>query len=102
MSTFKSETLMSSTILRSNNKAVAQRLGDEIVLVHPTTDRIFLLNRTGARVWELLSEGSGLDLGEVSERLLKEFDGEREDVERDIAIIIEELSAEGFVSRADR
>jgi hypothetical protein len=56
---------------------VAQQLGDEVILVHLKTDRTFVLNRTGARLWELLSAGH--DLAEIQWRMTQEFDvGERQ------------------------
>ena len=36
---------------------VAEMTGDHMVLIHMQTNKIFELNRTGARVWELLGEG---------------------------------------------
>jgi len=52
--------------------ALATRVGDEIVLVDLTTDRIYSLNRTAARMWELVSAGT--DRPQVEERMLAEFD----------------------------
>ncbi len=52
--------------------ALATRVGDEIVLVDLGTDRIYSLNRTAARMWELVS--SDKDRAQVEERLLAEFD----------------------------
>jgi Coenzyme PQQ synthesis protein D (PqqD) len=42
-----------------NPDAVANRMGDQVVVVHVGTDRIFELNTTAARIWDLLSEGRG-------------------------------------------
>jgi len=36
---------------------VARQVGDDVVLVHLDTSQIFALNATGARFWELLSDG---------------------------------------------
>jgi hypothetical protein len=44
------------------------------VLVHFPTSRIFELNETGTRVWEML--GQGLDADRIVERLVDEFDVE--------------------------
>jgi hypothetical protein len=52
-------------------EVVTQRLDDELVVVHLRTNRIFLLNRTGARYWELLD--SGADFDQIKERMLQEF-----------------------------
>jgi hypothetical protein len=37
--------------VQPNRDVVARRLKDEIVLVHLRTNRIYSLNRTGARFW---------------------------------------------------
>ena len=57
---------------RTSPDALATRVGDEIVLVHTVTDQIYVLNRTGARVWELLCDE--LDRTEIESRLAGEFD----------------------------
>jgi hypothetical protein len=57
---------------RASPDALATRVGDEIVLVHTVTDQIYVLNRTGARVWELLCDE--LDRTEIESRLAGEFD----------------------------
>jgi hypothetical protein len=52
--------------------ALATRVGEEIVLVDLKTDRIYSLNRTAARIWELM--GVGCERPEVERRMLEEFD----------------------------
>ena len=61
---------------RASPDALATRVGEEIVVVHTRTDKIYVLNRTGARVWELVTG----DLGpvEIAERLEGEFEVARE------------------------
>jgi hypothetical protein len=51
---------------------VGQRVSDLMVLVHMETNRIYELNRTASRFWELLSEGN--DVAGIQQRLLQEFD----------------------------
>src|SRR5215510_5014894 len=46
---------------RPNPDVIAKRLDDAAVLVHLGTNRIFELNGTGMRVWELLGQGLGVD-----------------------------------------
>jgi hypothetical protein len=55
-----------------SSDTVATRVGDEIVLVDLKTDRIYSLNRTAARLWELV--GADCDRAEVERRMLEEFD----------------------------
>ena len=58
--------------LRPNPDVIAQRMRDDVVLVHLRTDRIYELNRTGARLWELIS--AGYDLVQIQAQMLQEFD----------------------------
>lgn len=63
--------------LLPNPDVVFQALGGEVVLVNLKTNRIYALNRTGARLWELLTGGSSRQ--EIRAELLLEFDvGEKE------------------------
>jgi hypothetical protein len=56
---------------RPNSEVLAQRLGDEMILVHLQTNRIYRLNKTAARVWELMSAGENREA--LFHRLLEEF-----------------------------
>lgn len=49
-----------------------QRLDDEVIVMQLKTDRIFSLNPTGARFWELLA--GGMKLAALLEEMGKEFD----------------------------
>jgi hypothetical protein len=58
--------------LRSDPDVVARRVQDEILLVQLGRSQVYSLNRTGARLWELIGEGCSPRL--ASERMLEEFD----------------------------
>jgi len=70
---------------------VAKRVGDAVALVQLRTNRIYTLNRTGARVWELVADGCGRD--EIEQRLLEEFDVAEvqlhDEIEEAIATLLE-------------
>jgi hypothetical protein len=74
---------------------VSRRVGDEVVLVHLRTNHIFALSPTGARFWELLSEGSSRS--QIEARLLEEYDVSREEVSAEIDSLVEALQGEGLV-----
>jgi len=80
---------------RTSADAVAQRLGDEVVLVHIRTDRIFVLNRTGARVWELLCES--LDRPAIQDRLLAEFEVGEAQLAAEIDALLTALTQEELI-----
>jgi hypothetical protein len=79
---------------------VAQRLGEEIVLVHMNTDRIFVLNRTGARLWELL--GQQLDRVAIQRRLLSEFDVDEAQLVGEVDELLRVLTEEQMIAPRDR
>jgi hypothetical protein len=58
--------------LRRDPDVVARRVQDEILLVQLGRSQVYSLNRTGARLWELIGEGCSPRL--ASERMLEEFD----------------------------
>jgi hypothetical protein len=74
---------------------VSRRMGDEVVLVHLRTNRIFALSPTGARFWELLSDGGSRS--EIEAELLEEYDVSREEVSAEIDSLVKMLQAEGLV-----
>jgi hypothetical protein len=74
---------------RASADALATRVGDEIILVHTETDQIYALNRTGARVWELLC--GELDRAEIEAQLRGEFDVTRAELSQDVGHLIARL-----------
>jgi coenzyme PQQ synthesis protein D (PqqD) len=75
--------------------AVAKRVGDEVVLVHLQTNRIYTLNRTGARFWELLSEGG--DLERAREQMLIEFEIGDDQLRAESEALVNELVTRGML-----
>jgi hypothetical protein len=73
----------------------SRRLGDEVVLVHLKTNRIFSLSPTGARVWELLSDGKSRS--EIEAALLCEYDVSQNIVSAEIDSLVTMLEVEGLV-----
>jgi len=83
------------TGFRPHTDVLARRVGDEVVLVHAGRDEIFALNSTGARLWELLSEGR--TRAEAVKQLTAEFDVSKETVERQADDLLATLAREGLV-----
>lgn len=74
---------------------VFQRLGTETVLVHLTSDRIFELNGTATRIWELME--AGMDLASIQQQLLAEYDTEAARLNQETANLLAMLLAEELV-----
>lgn len=79
-------------------EVVASRIGAELVLVHLGTDRILSLNRTGARIWELVTAGS--DPEDLRRRLLDEFDGTPAELEGEIGRFLGALREQDLIRPA--
>jgi hypothetical protein len=86
--------------VRHNPEVVASRVGHGGVLVHLQTNRIFELNTTGLRIWELVGEGRALE--DVEQVLQREFAGEPAHVRADMLELIEALSGEGLITDDER
>jgi hypothetical protein len=83
---------------RATPDALATRVGDEIVLVHLKTDQIYVLNRTGARLWELLD--AGCDRGEMVRRLMQEFEVTEAELAEQLEDLLGSLTSEALIERA--
>lgn len=77
---------------RPNPDVLTRRVGEEVVLVHMGRNEIFCLNRTGGRLWELLSEGR--TRSEAVEQLTTEFDVSQETVEQEASRLMAMLERE--------
>jgi len=83
------------SIVRPSPGVVARRLDRSGVLVHLPTNRIFELNETGMRVWELLSDGESVLT--MVDRLVTEFDVDSARALREVSELVARLREEGFV-----
>lgn len=83
--------------VRPSPDVVAQELEGEVVLVNLRTNRIFALNRTGARLWQLLT--SGADRSGIQRELRREFDVDSAELDHEIDLLLAHLAAEGLVVR---
>ena len=85
--------------IRQSAQVVSSRLGEGGVLVHLKTNRIFEVNATGLRIWELAAGGRTLD--EIERTLQGEFDVPAERLRAEMLTLVEELFREGLVDDDD-
>jgi hypothetical protein len=86
--------------VRRRPDVVARRVGETAVLVHLGSNRIYELNDTGARIWELTADGA--TVGGLVDRLEREFDVDRGQLASEVALIVDDLVREGlFEGRTD-
>ncbi|MDP9270160.1 MAG: PqqD family protein [Chloroflexota bacterium] len=85
--------------VKPNPDVVSQELEGELVLVHLRTNRIYVLNETGGRFWELLSAGHSPS--RIHRDLSDEFDVDPAQLEQEVDALIERLAREGLITRPD-
>ncbi len=83
------------TLPEPSPDVVWRRLNDEVVLVHLPTNRIFTLNETGARLWELLSEEGSR--AELEACLRSEYGVADDDVGETVKSLLSQLARELLV-----
>jgi hypothetical protein len=81
--------------LRPSPDVIAKRLDQSAVLVDISTNRVFELNETGIRIWELLSQGTTVDA--IAHQLIAEFDVEQLQATREVNALISRLESEGLL-----
>ena len=81
--------------IRQSPQVVSSRLGDAGVLVHLQTNRIFEVNATGLRIWELAADGR--TLAEIREVLQEEFDVQPDRLRDELLALVTELTREGLI-----
>ena len=92
----------SGTIMKSSDRitvspnAVARQVGDETVILHLGSGTYFGLDAVGARIWQLIGEGKNLQ--EIRDVVLDEYDVSRENLERDMDMLIKDLLEKDLVS----
>jgi len=81
--------------LSPNPEVIMKRLDEAAILVNIATNRIFELNETGTRVWELLDQG--LDADRIALHLVDEFDVEDARAASEVKNLLLRLQTEGLL-----
>jgi hypothetical protein len=76
-----------------------QEVAGEIVLLDLRSESYFGLDEVGTRIWRLLE--TGINIGEVLQKLLQEYDVDQITLEADVADLLERLLEAGLISYSD-
>lgn len=74
---------------------VSQRIGEEAVLVHPAQGKVRVLNRTGARLWELADGQRSVE--EMAQIMAGEYDLDLGQAQADALAFCADLMARGVL-----
>jgi hypothetical protein len=77
------------------SQVMTRTVGEEVVMLDLAGGTYFGLDPVGARIWELMADGK--TLGEIRDQMLQEYEVTREELERDILRLAEELNGQGLI-----
>ena len=82
---------------------LARSVGEETVILDLSSGTYFGLDPVGARIWKLIgnAKDAGCALDDVRDAMLAEFDVSRDDLERDLVRLAEELRAQKLIEVVD-
>ena len=89
---------MGNKNLRPSNDVISRQVGDERVLVHLQSNEMYSLNATGARAWELLSDGQ--DEEAIAATLSDEYDIDRGEAQRELDTLLADFERHHLVEPA--
>jgi len=87
---------MTAEPMKPARNVLTRQLPGGAVLVHLQTNRIFELNETAARVWELL--GAGVPPTDLATRLVDEFDVDPNTAAAEVKVLLAMLAREGLLA----
>jgi hypothetical protein len=80
---------------RPHPDVVGRRTDRAVVLVHVSANQIFELNETGARIWELISQGQSSTA--VVQALTHEFEVSEAQAHEELTALVQALTAAGLL-----
>lgn len=89
-----------SDVVSACDDVVAREVAGEAVLLNLASGTYFGLNDTGSMIWQMIDESSA-SLEEICDAIEEEYDVEREDIERDVLALVEELVEHGLLMLED-
>ena len=82
-----------------SDDVIFQPLKDEIILLNMKTQKYFGLDDVGSDIWRLLVECG--DLETVADRMIAEYDADRDTIRKDLGILIDRLLEAGLLKTVE-
>ncbi len=81
---------------RISHRMAARNVSGRMLILDPQIDRLMRLNSTGTCIWEWIAEDR-CSLAELLERLVAQFEVERDQAQSDLLDYLEALIHEGLI-----
>lgn len=90
----------SESIISKNPQIISSKMDDEVVMMSVEKGNYYGLNRVGSEIWEKLTKP--LTVSHLCDKLMQEFDVEKEQCEREVITYLEKLVSEGLILVSDK
>ena len=90
---------MTTTRFEPSPNVLFRELGDDLVLLDLQSSKYFNLNKTGAAIWQLLSEKK--DQSSISRNLAEQFGVDEKQAQADVAELLGQLLRAGLIAAED-
>lgn len=92
-------TLSADTRVTPATRQVAAQIGGEYAILNLVSGMYHGLEEVGARIWEMISEGT--TVGDLEERLVREYDVDPDVLHRDLDALLGGLLDRGLIEADD-
>ena len=83
------------SVVSRNPQIISSKMDDEVVMMSIEKGNYYGLNRVGSEIWEKLTEP--IKVAGLCDRLLHEFDVEKERCEREVITHLDKMVNEGLI-----
>lgn len=87
--------LNSETLIARNKGVLANKVGDEVVMMDMEKGKYFGVNKTGSYIWQLLEQPA--TIGELCDRLVADFGISKEQCTNELKPFIEQMQKENII-----
>jgi Coenzyme PQQ synthesis protein D (PqqD) len=78
-----------------SSKVAYRNIEDQVVLIDPEGENVMILTEVGSFIWNLLD--GNMDQALLLDKILEQFDVEREIAEKDLQSFLDQLEERGLI-----
>jgi len=93
-------TITLDSVVVAHREQVASDLGEEIVILNLTNGVYYGLDAVGVKIWHWIHEPQIVHA--LRDRILEEYDVERERCERDLLVLLRDMAGAGLIKVHDK
>ncbi len=87
--------LVAEMVVKASSNQISSNISEESVILNLKNDNYYSLNQVGTRIWHLIQEPTSVE--GITAVLQEEYDVEREECQRCVLSLLEELNQHGLI-----